>query len=116
MNKNFEGLIKQILEKPFNRMLYTVYNFVVDEGYVNQLVRQGIDADIDDLEFIKFDICEEEKENIKKGKCDKFKSFRTYIEQEIQGGKPVLCIFIMKDYGAVVAVKPKNYDFRNIEI
>lgn len=109
MLKKYEKLIEQLYTLPFKKMLFTIYNFIVEDGYVRNLKHQGLDVDIDDLEYMIFQISEDDKNLIKRGKIDKFVLFKNFIEKDIQSDRVKLGIFIMKEHGALVAVRPKGF-------
>lgn len=109
MFKKYEKLIEQLYTLPFKKMLFTIYNFIVEDGYVRNLKHQGLDVDIDDLEYMIFQISEDDKNLIKRGKIDKFVLFKNFIEKDIQSDRVKLGIFIMKEHGTLVAVRPKGF-------
>ena len=112
MDKNYVRYVEQLKNRPFRKMLFTIYNYIVEEGYIRNLIHQGIDGDIDELECLIFDLSDDERNNIKKGKTSKYYSFKKYIEEEIQNNKVRMGIFVMKEYGALIAVKPINYTLK----
>ena len=108
----FKDLIEQLRTHPFRRMLFTIYSYIEDDGYISTVAK---DCGVDDLEFIKFDIGDESK-SIAEGDrfvIAKYKAFKRYVEKTCQT-VPNLSIFILKDLGLVVAVKPKNFDINTI--
>lgn len=114
MSANRYGdLLQQLYDKDFNNLRFTVYNFIENDGYVNEIsAAHGEKYGIDDFEFIVFDISDEDKKAIKCGNTvviQKYKAFKYYIEKECQA-IPNCAIFIMKEFGIVIAVKLKYYN------
>ena len=69
------------------------------------LSKKGYDNDIDNLECLQIEITDDEKKNIKKGVNGRFDAFSKYIEERTDN---TMNVFIMKQYGCVFVVKPKN--------
>ena len=109
----YDELLKQLYDKDFVDLMFTVYNFIENDGYVAEISSaHGKKFDIDDFEFIVFDIPQEDKKAIKNGNAlviQRYQSFKYYIEKECQE-VPNCAIFIMKDLGIVIAVKLKYYN------
>lgn len=109
----YDELIDQLYNRDFNNMRFSVYNFIDDDGYVNEIsALKGEKYGIEDFSFMVFEISDEDKKSIKSGDSailQKYKDFKHYIEKECQK-IPQLGIFIMKDLGVVVAVKLKLFD------
>lgn len=107
-----EDLYEQLYTKPFRSLLFTVYNLIEDEGFVaeasNELKRT---CDIDDFEFMKFDISADDMKLIKNKDPESINSIlslKRYIEKEKQKGFAFCRIYIVKDIGSVIAVRLKN--------
>ena len=114
MNINrYDELLQQLYEKDFNDLRFTVYNFIENDGYVNEIsAAHGQKYGIDDFGFIVFDIPDDDKKAIKSGNAvtiQRYKAFKYYIEKECQD-IPNCAIFIMKELGVVIAVKLKYYN------
>lgn len=109
----YDELLKQLYEKDFVNLRFTVFNFIDSDGYVDEIsALNKAHYGIDDFEFIVFDIPQEDKKAIKNGNAlviQRYKAFKHYIEKECQE-VPNCAIFIMKDLGIVIAVKLKYYN------
>lgn len=106
--KEFSGLTKQLFERPYKEMLFSVYNYADEERYIDTLKRLKYETDIDSLEFFVFNTDEIEDENI-------LDDFKHYIEEEIQHGDVV--VGILKINGkreTLICIKPKNVDINQI--
>ena len=109
----YDELIRQLYERDFSDMRFSVFNFIDEDGYVNEI--SALDNEkygIEDFSFMIFDISDNDKNKIKLSDAAtlmKYKEFKYYVEKECQK-KPKLSIFIMKDIGVVIAVKLKTYD------
>lgn len=108
MLKSFGGLTQQLFEKPFKNMLFSVYNFAEEEFYILKLKNFGYDCDIDDLEYMVLD-----KGEINNNEILQFKS---YIEDELQMGKPIIGVLPYKGKNGIVpvVVKPKEVKLDNV--
>lgn len=109
----YDSLLRQLYDKEFVDLRFTVYNYIESDGYVNEIsAAHGKKYDIDDFEFIVFDLSDEERKAIRLGNAlviQKYRAFKHYIENECQE-VPNCGIFIMRDLGIVVAVKLKYYN------
>lgn len=114
----YNDLVKQLLNKDFKNLNFTVYNFIDGNGYVKEMsVIRNEKLDIEDFSFIVFDVPTEQRSEIKSNNYDtikKYNEFKYYVEKECQQ-TPQLCIFIMKELGVVIAVKPKLLDINTID-
>ena len=114
----YDELLRQLYEKDFVNLRYTVFNFIDSDGYVNEIsALNKAHYGIDDFEFMVFDISDEDKKAIKNGNAfiiQKYRTFKHYIEKECQE-VPNCAIFIMKDLGIVIAVKLKYYNLGKIK-
>lgn len=105
MNK-YDDLITQVKVRMFKRVPFTLYNYVSEESaFLHMLSKKGYDNDIDNLECLQIEITDDEKKNIKKGVNGRFDAFAKYIEERTDN---TMNVFIMKQYGCVFVVKPKN--------
>lgn len=110
--EEYNELIEQLLNGNYKRANFTVYNFIENDGYVNELsavIKYKFEKD--DFEYLIFNIGDDKK-LIKKNDTEvinKYKSFKAYIEKDCQDIVKV-GIFIMEDIGVVFAVKPFMYD------
>lgn len=109
-------LIEQIKNKPFKPCLFTIYNNLENEGYIDELSNYlKIKLSIDDFEYITFDLPEKEKNGIIYRVAtivNKYKEFKNYIEKDIQRENPIShCkLSIILDSGIVFLVKLKEYN------
>ena len=102
----YADLITQVKVRMFKRVPFTLYNYVSEEsGFLHMLSKKGYDNDIDNLECLQIEIIDDEKKNIKKGVNGRFDAFSKYIEERTDN---TMNVFIMKQYGCVFVVKPKN--------
>lgn len=108
-----EELKEQLNTKQFRNMLFTAYNVIVDDGFVaeasNFLKRN---CDMDDFEFVKFDISEDDKKAIKRNDeeiINTINEFKTYVERELQKGFSACRVYTLKDVGSVIAVRLKKH-------
>lgn len=100
-----KDLLIQVEIKQFKNMSFSLYNYINDEeGYFRQLKFKGIDCSIDDMQSLLIDLSVEEKELIKKGLIERYLMFKKYLEEKNQN----VLVLILKKYGAVYVVKPKN--------
>ena len=113
----YDTLLQQLYEKDFNELRFTVYNFIENDGYVNEISAiHKLKYGIDDFEFIVFDIPEDDRNAIKHGNAlviQRYRVFKQYIEKECQE-VPNCAIFIMKELGLVIAVKLKTFNIREM--
>ena len=103
MLKSFGGLTEQLFEKSYRDMLYTLYNIADEERYIAKYNGYGYDTDIDSLEFVALDSEYDDEKYLN--------AFKHYIEDEIQYGKTVIAILIVKKH--LFAIKPKNVKVEN---
>ena len=102
----YDDLITQVKVRKFKRVPFTLYNYVSEEsGFLHMLSKKGYDNDIDNLECLQIEITDDEKKDIKKGINGRFDDFSQYIEERTDN---TMNVFIMKQYGCVFVVKPKN--------
>ena len=38
MEKNYVRYVEQLKNRPFRKMLFTIYNYIVEEGYIRNLM------------------------------------------------------------------------------
>lgn len=116
--KRYDTLLSQLYNKHYVDLKFTVYNFIENDGYVNEISAvHNQKYDIDDFEFIVFDLPEDDSKAIKNSNAfviQKYRTFKHYIEKECQT-IPNCSIFILKDLGIVVAVKLKTFDIKQLE-
>lgn len=116
-NTFYAGLLDQLKKKEFGQLRFTIYNFIENEGYIAELSgHNGRKYDIDDLEYVAFDIPDEDKNAIRSENRDvisRYNSFGHYIDGLCKGFSE--CgIFVMKELGIVFAVKPIGFDVEKI--
>ena len=100
-----KDLLMQVEVKQFKNMSFSLYNYINDEeGYFRQLKFKGVGCSIDDMQSLLIDLSGEEKELIKKGLIERYLLFKKYLEEK----NPNILVLILKKYGAVYVVKPKN--------
>ena len=109
------NLIEQYFEKGYRDMLFSVYNYLDERGYVMECsARDGKDYSIDDFEFINFDIEPDEKTVIKSEEKDFM--FKEYLKarhdmENLMENKDRHCtLMTLKDFGMLVAVRLKKND------
>lgn len=112
--KSFNGMTEYMLEKPFKKMLYTVWNYLSDEGYITFLQNCGYSSDIESLEYLQIKTDDNEKELIKKGKSVIANGFCHYINDELQPIRPIIHAMTLKEYGVVIVSKPKVVSITNL--
>lgn len=116
--KNYNKMFAQLHNKHFVNLKFTVYNFIENDGFVNEIsALHNKKYDIGDFEFFMFDIPEDDKKAIKSGNAfviQKYRTFKHYIENECQT-VPDCSIFIMKEFGIVIAVKLKEFNIKKLE-
>lgn len=114
-----ENLLEQLFTKPFRNLLFTVYNHIEDDGFVIEASNQDKENyGMDDFEFMKFDVSDDEKKAIKNKKSDIMhilNDFKYEVERERQPLFAHCRIYIMKDLGSVIAVKTKNFDVSELK-
>ena len=110
----YEKLLEQLKNASFRDMLFTVFNFIEEDGFVREISsRDNINYSIDDFEFYSFKIEDTQKKALKarrKNQYIELLDFKYYIEKELQKGVPNVGIFLMNENGAMVAVKLKEYN------
>lgn len=114
-----DELWNQLLTKPFRGLLFTVYNLIDDEGFVVEARNNDKkDYDMEDFEFLNFDISAEDKKAIKNKKSDilnVLNDFKYEVEKQKQKSFAYCRIYIMKDLGSVIAVKLKSFDVAKLK-
>lgn len=100
-----KDLLMQVEVKQFKNMSFSLYNYINDEeGYFHQLKIKGVSHSIEEMESLLIDLSNEEKELIKKGLVERYLMFKKFIEDK----NPNAFVLVLKKYGAVYVVKPKN--------
>ena len=114
-----EELYKQLFENQSRELLFTVFNLIEDDGFVIEANNQDkTQYDMDDFDFIKFDISDDDKKAIKCKKSDVLNvlnDFKYEIERVKQKSFPYCRIYVMKDLGSVIAVKLKLFDVAKLK-
>ena len=117
-NTFYAGLLKQIKEKEYKPLRFTIYNFIENDGYVAELSGlKGKRFDIDDFEYISLDIDNEDKVGIRSDNTsiiNKYYMFSYYVEHTCQE-IPECMVFVMKDLGVVICVKLKDFDIKTLK-
>lgn len=108
MLRSFNGLTQQLFENKFRNMLFSIYNFIEEEYYINSIKSLGYDGDIDSLEFMILDTNGVSHEELL--------LFRHYIEDEIQKGRVIVSImFYPCKKGTIsIVIKPKSVNIEDI--
>ena len=107
---DFKNLVQQIFENEFKDMLFSIYNFADEEFYVHNLEKLGYEGDIDSLEYVILD---------RTGFSDNdLKSFKKYVEGELQNDKVVLGILLYNGKKGLlpIVIKPKTVNIETILI
>lgn len=111
MEFSYGELVKQISEDRFGRMMFTVYNFAEEDGWVNEIgVFRRTRYGFDDFEMMKLVIPAEESQSLRDGDketVDYYHGFKKYVENELQN-IPNIAVFVIADIGGVFIVKPKD--------
>lgn len=111
MEFSYGELVKQISEDRFGRMMFTVYNFAEEDGWVNEIgVFRHERYGFDDFEMMKLVIPAEESQSLRdndKETVDYYHGFKKYVENELQN-IPNIAVFVIADIGGVFIVKPKD--------
>lgn len=115
------NLKEQLFKEPFKDMLFSIYNKIDDDGFVKEIgAIDKKDYGIDDFHYLYFTIQQETKDAIKFGGNGNrinrmLNNFKYYVEHELQAETYARCrIYILKDYGSLIAVKPRNFTFPHI--
>lgn len=118
MDKN--DLIEQLQNGNFRKMNFTVFNFIDDNGYIIEIDNfYKRKHSIDDFQFMLFAVDADDKRLIKNNRKDimtTIRAFKYEIENERQKKFSLCRIFIMKDLGIVIAVKPKSFNIASLFI
>lgn len=119
MKEFYVDLLKQIKEKEYKPLRFTIYNYIEDDGYVSEIsALKGKKYEIEDFEYVSLDIPEADKIAIKSENTNvlnRYYSFSYYVEHTCQT-LPECMVFVMKDLGIVFAVKPKNFDVNDLKV
>lgn len=113
------NLLLQLKNNNFKDLLFTIYNFIEDEGFVAEVNNKYPDASysIDGFEYMLFNISNEDKKLIKRGNRDvlqKYSDFKYHVEKELQNSFALCRIYIMRGMGIMFAVKIKDFDIASI--
>jgi hypothetical protein len=116
-----EKLIQQIEEKGFKPILYSIFNYMEENGYIIEMESQfSCVLGPSDFEYMVFTLTESEKNGLKyrvKSVISRFEHLKNILEAEKTGNnKYSKCIlFILKNEMKVFLVKFKDYDlFKNV--
>lgn len=99
-----ELLLKVLEEGEWKSLRFTVYNYLEEkEFYQLHLEKDGYDSGYNDLEGKTF-------------ACDNAvsKQFKRYVENNLQGGMPIIAICVVDDSNYFTVVKPKNVDIHSL--
>lgn len=114
-----ENLLKQLYDKPYNPITFSIYNYIDNDGFITELFAYNkTHYDIDDFEYIKFDIDENFKNGVKYSKKDSLRiifELKNYVEHVLQQNTIKLRIYPIKESGSLIAVKLKEFEIENPE-
>ena len=87
------------------RILFTVYNFIVDNGYVHELeMETGKEFDVEDFEYVSIKVDDSDRESVKIGDKKTINRYEHLIE-EYNSKLPIgEKAFLMKEFGVIVKV------------
>lgn len=108
--------IKQIKEKGFKPLLYSIFGYMDDNGYIdewNSMFKTKLTPD--DFEYVLFTLKENEINGLKyrsKDVITTFNKLKTFFDVEVQCDEklPKAKLFVLKDEGKVFLVKFKTFD------
>ena len=112
-----DDLLRQLYEKPFRKILFGIYNAIDDDGIVREISAiDNTEYGIDDFQFLNFDISDDARLAIKNNTYNSINrimdDFKYYVENKLQENVSAHCrIYKLREYGALVAVKPCTYSF-----
>lgn len=109
-------LLKQITPEKFRKSSFSIYNFIEEKGYIDEL--KGMFSEtysIEDFEYMRLELTEPEGNAIycrMSSVLNRFKELKKFIEHDIQEeeNKPKAMLFIEKDDKKVILVKLKEFD------
>ena len=113
--ENFEYILEQIKNNDYRSLMFTIYNFVDESGWlIEHKPKDGGTYDIDDLCYAKINFEEDNEESRLFTRTDLMKigELKHIVERETNGN---VGLFVMKDIGHLIAVKPNDYDVTQIE-
>jgi len=109
-------LLKQLLEKGLKPAIFSIFNYIEDNGYLVEWENVSQEKfSIDDLEYIYFQLPENIKNGLKyrnKEITKTFNEFKFLIENKIQfdKNKPKTMVLINKDNGECFLINQKSFD------
>lgn len=115
-----EELIDQIINSGFKPSLFSIYNYIEDDGFILELKRNfGINFGIDDFEYILLNISEKDRNGVRyrmKSILSKFEELKDFVEIDCQENKtkPKSKVYIDKDGGFVFVIKLKEFNLIEI--
>lgn len=115
--EKYVDLLKQINSVPFKNVTFSIFNYIDNEGFVDELCGANKEKyGIDDFEYLKLLISEKEKNGIKfsnKEIVSNFKNFKSYIENDLQEDSiPKMRVFLIKESGSLIVVRLKNFNIK----
>ena len=115
--EKYVDLLKQINSVPFKNVTFSIFNYIDNEGFVDELCGANKEKyGIDDFEYLKLLISEKEKNGIKfsnKEIVSNFKDFKSYIENDLQEGSiPKMRVFLINESGSLIVVRLKNFNIK----
>ena len=114
--KDYNFLIEQLYKMEYTPLRFTIYNFIENDGYVAEISGcKGQHYDIDDFEFFAFDIPDDDKFALRSDDAAtvvKYSNFAHTVKTAQE--TPECAVFIMKDFGLVIAVKLREFDINDL--
>lgn len=115
--EKYVDLLKQINSVPFKNVTFSIFNYIDNEGFVDEVCGANKEKyGIDDFEYLKLVISEKEKNGIKfsnKEIVSNFKNFKSYIENDLQEDSiPKMRVFLIKESGSLIVVRLKNFNIK----
>ena len=115
--EKYVDLLKQINSVPFKNVTFSIFNYIDNEGFVDEVCGANKEKyGIDDFEYLKLLISEKEKNGIKfsnKEIVSNFKNFKSYIENDLQEDSiPKMRVFLIKESGSLIVVRLKNFNIK----
>lgn len=115
--EKYVDLLKQINSVPFKNVTFSIFNYIDNEGFVDEVCGANKEKyGIDDFEYLKLLISEKEKNGIKfsnKEIVSNFKNFKSYIENDLQEDSiPKMRVFLIKESGSLIVVRLKKFNIK----
>lgn len=109
-------LLEQIQNGEYRDLYFTTYNFLDENNWLlEQKSINGFDYDIDDLSFIKLNLGDNIENEVKFSDVLLNRQLSRLKDIVVSSTENRMGLFVMKDIGVLMAVKPKNYDISNVK-